>query len=116
MPGKFPNPEERSVKEGPPSSVPRRPRLPVDLGTAAERAREHFAQGFERTAGEVTRVEFQHLSAGTDVLYLGLTFVLAQWYGILLFALGADDVERVRRHLQSPMLRVTVTIRRASHC
>jgi hypothetical protein len=75
------------------------PRLPVDLGTAAERTLKHFEQRFERTAGEVTRVEFQHLSARTDVLYLGLTFVLPEWYRILLFALGAGDLEGVRRHL-----------------
>jgi hypothetical protein len=74
------------------------PRLPVDLGTAAERTLKHFEQRFERTAGEVTRVEFQHLSARTDVLYLGLTFVLPEWYRILLYA-RAGDLEGVRRHL-----------------
>jgi hypothetical protein len=71
----------------------------LDLGTAAERTLKHFEQRFERTAGEVTRVEVQHLSARTDVLYLGLAFVLPEWYRILLFALGAGDLEGVRRHL-----------------
>ena len=33
------------------------------------------------------------------MLYLGLTFVLAQWHGVFLFALGAGNIERVRRHL-----------------
>jgi len=37
----------------------RLPRLSIDLRTAAERASKQFAQRFERTAGEVTRVEFQ---------------------------------------------------------
>ena len=77
----------------------RLPRLSIDLRTAAERTLKHFEQRFERTAGEVTRFEVQHLSARTDVLYLGLAFVLPEWYRILLFALGAGDLEGVRRHL-----------------
>ena len=68
-----------------------RVRLSLDLRTAAERALKHLAQRFQRTAAEVTRVELQHMSAGTDVLYLGLAFVLPECYRILFFALGADN-------------------------
>jgi hypothetical protein len=86
----------------------------LDLRTAAERTLKHFEQRFERTAGEVTRFEVQHLSARTDVLYLGLAFVLPEWYRILLFALGAGDLEGVRSHLTARACIMVSTLIRVS--
>jgi multimeric flavodoxin WrbA len=71
---------------------------PDPTSTGGKDPRRAKALELERTAAEVIRVEFQHLSARTDVLYLGLAFVLPEWYRILLFALGAGN-EGVRRHL-----------------
>jgi hypothetical protein len=83
------------------AAIAQLPRLPLDLRAPAEHALTHLADLFEQSSAELIRLDFEHLSAGTGVLYLGLSLIIPDWERGFLTALGAGDWDGLRRHFGS---------------